>query len=60
MAFALTLENGGLLIEFNEDFELDEDVKAAGEEVIQAIIDGDISFEVDEEGVLSVVEAEVG
>ncbi len=59
-SFALTLENGGLLIEFNEDFELDEDVKAAGEEVIQAIIDGDISFEVDEEGVLSVVEAEVG
>ncbi|MCZ7541940.1 MAG: BMP family protein [Anaerolineae bacterium] len=60
VAFALTLENGGLLIEFNEDFELDEDVKAAGEEVMQAIIDGEISFEVDEEGVLSVVEAEEG
>lgn len=57
-AFALTLENGGLLVEFNEDFALDEAVKTAGEEVLQAIIDGDISFEVDEEGVLSVVEAE--
>ncbi len=43
---ALTLENEGLLIEYNEDFELDEDVMAAGEEVMQAIIDGDISFEI--------------
>lgn len=58
VSFALTLENDGLLIEFNEDFELDEDVQAAAEEVMQAIIDGDISFEVDEEGVLTVVEAE--
>jgi basic membrane protein A len=57
-AYALTLENEGLLIEFNEDFELDEDVMAAGEEVMQAIIDGDISFEIDDEGVLTVVEAE--
>ncbi len=57
-AYSLTLENGGLRIEFNEDFELDEEVKAAGEEVIQAIIDGKISFEVDDEGVLTVVEAE--
>ncbi|MCL4237241.1 MAG: BMP family protein [Anaerolineae bacterium] len=58
VSFALTLENDGLLIEFNEDFELDEDVQEAAEEVMQAIIDGDISFEVDEEGVLTVVEAE--
>ncbi|GIV81493.1 MAG: ABC transporter substrate-binding protein [Anaerolineae bacterium] len=57
-AYSLTLENEGLRIEFNEDFELDEEVKAAGEEVIQAIIDGTISFEIDEEGVLTVVEAE--
>jgi basic membrane protein A len=57
-AYALTLENEGLLIEFNEDFELDEDVMAAGEEVMQAIIDGDLSFEIDDEGVLTVVEAE--
>ena len=59
-AYSLTLENGGLRIEFNEDFELDEDVRAAGEAVMQAIIDGDISFEVDEEGTLLVVEAEEG
>jgi len=59
-AYSLTLENEGLRIEFNEDFELDEEVKAAGEEVIQAIIDGKISFEIDEEGVLTVVEAEEG
>lgn len=57
-AFAITLENEGLKIEFNEDFELDEDVKAAGEELIQAIIDGEISFEVEEDGTLVVVEAE--
>ncbi len=55
-AYALTLENGGLVIEFNEDFELDEDIKAAGEEVMQAIIDGVISFEVDEDGELVVIE----
>jgi basic membrane lipoprotein Med (substrate-binding protein (PBP1-ABC) superfamily) len=55
-AFALTLENEGLLIEFNEDFDLNEDVMAKGEEVKQAIIDGDISFEFDEEGTLSVVD----
>ncbi|GAB4408448.1 MAG: BMP family protein [Anaerolineae bacterium] len=57
-AYSLTLENEGLRIEFNEDFELDEEVKAAAEEVMQAIIDGTISFEIDEEGVLTVVEAE--
>lgn len=57
-AFAITLENEGLVIEFNEDFELPEDVKAAGEELIQAIVDGDISFEVEEDGTLVVVEAE--
>jgi basic membrane protein A len=57
-AFALTLENEGLLIELNEDFELDEEVMAAGEEVMTAIIDGDLTFEFAEDGTLSVVEAE--
>ena len=57
-AYALTLENEGLVIEVNEDFELDESVLLAGEAVMTAIIDGDISFEFDEEGTLSVVEAE--
>jgi basic membrane lipoprotein Med (substrate-binding protein (PBP1-ABC) superfamily) len=58
-AYALTLENEGLLIEFNEDFELDEAVMTAGEEVMQAIIDGDITFEFDEDGNMTVVEAEM-
>lgn len=57
-AFALTLENGGLMIEFNEDFELPEEVKAQAELTIQQIVDGEITFEVDEEGTLSVVMAE--
>ncbi len=57
-AFSLTLENGGLYIEFNEEFELDEDVMARAEEVIDAIVAGDISFEIDEEGNLNVIEAE--
>lgn len=57
-AFALTLENGGLVIEYNEDFELDEAVMEAGQAVFDAIVAGDIAFEVDEEGTLLVVEAE--
>ncbi len=57
-AFALTLENGGLVIEFNEDYELDEEVMDAGMEVFDAIVAGDISFEVDDEGTLIVNEAE--
>ena len=57
-AFSLTLENGGLSIVFNEEFELDEDVMARAEEVMDAIIAGDISFEIDEDGNLNVIEAE--
>ncbi len=55
-AFALTLANGGLVIEFNADFELDEEVMEVGEAVVEAIIDGTISFEVDDEGELIIVE----
>jgi basic membrane lipoprotein Med (substrate-binding protein (PBP1-ABC) superfamily) len=57
-AYALTLENGGLVIEFNEDFELDEEVMTAAEDIIDMIVNGDISFEFDEDGALVVVEAE--
>jgi basic membrane protein A len=57
-AFALTLENEGLVIEFNEDYELDEAMMTAGEEVVQMIVDGDISFEIAEDGTLTVIEAE--
>ena len=55
-AFSLTLENGGLVIEYNEDFELDEAVMMAGEAVTEAIVDGTIAFEIDEDGALMVIE----
>jgi basic membrane lipoprotein Med (substrate-binding protein (PBP1-ABC) superfamily) len=59
-AFALTLENGGLVIEYNEEFGLEDyaGVVEAAEAMTEAIIAGDISFEIDEDGVLTVVEAE--
>ncbi len=41
-AFALTLANGGLKIEFNPDFDLPADVKALADQTIQGIIDGSI------------------
>lgn len=41
-AFVLTLENDGLLIQFDEDYELSEDLLTLSEETIQGIIDGEI------------------
>jgi basic membrane lipoprotein Med (substrate-binding protein (PBP1-ABC) superfamily) len=55
-AYSLTLENEGLLIEFNEDYKLDESVMTAGEDAMNAIIDGTISFEIADDGTLSVIE----
>lgn len=55
-AFSLTLENGGLVIEFNEDHELYDEVVDVAQEVIDAIVAGDITFEVDEEGTLIVTD----
>ncbi|MFV2043826.1 MAG: BMP family protein [Anaerolineales bacterium] len=40
--YLLTLENGGIFIEYNPDFDLPSDVKAAAEDTIQGIIDGSI------------------
>ena len=40
--FEINLENGGLVIEFNDGFELSDDVKAAAEAAIAGIIDGSI------------------
>jgi basic membrane protein A len=57
-AYALTLENDGLVIELNEEMELPEDVVAAGEAAVEAIKSGEISFEIDEEGLLTVVHGE--
>jgi basic membrane lipoprotein Med (substrate-binding protein (PBP1-ABC) superfamily) len=41
-SYEINLENEGLVIEFNDAFDLPEDVRARGEEVIQGIIDGSI------------------
>ncbi len=57
-AFAATLENGGLVIEYNEEFELDAALIEAAEIVKEAIIAGEISFDVDEEGTLLVIEGQ--
>lgn len=42
-SFGLTLENGGLVIEYNPDFTLTDDVKAAADAAIDGIIDGSIT-----------------
>lgn len=60
VAYALTLENDGLVIAYNEDFELPEDVMAAAEDTISQIESGALVFSVDEEGVLVVEEGEPG
>ena len=42
-AFALTLENGGLVMEFNGCYDLDSDVRSGAEDIISDIIAGDIA-----------------
>ncbi len=44
-AFALTLENGGLEIEYNEDYAIPDDVISLANETVQGIIDGTITIE---------------
>jgi simple sugar transport system substrate-binding protein len=41
-AFALTLANGGLKMDFNPEYELPADVKALADSTIQGIVDGSI------------------
>jgi basic membrane lipoprotein Med (substrate-binding protein (PBP1-ABC) superfamily) len=41
-SFALTLANGGLLMEYNPDFDLPADVKSLADETVQGLIDGSI------------------
>ena len=41
-AFALTLANGGLLMEYNDAYDLPADVRALADETVQGIIDGSI------------------
>jgi len=42
-AFELTLENGGLVMEFNDGFALDPEIRAAADEAVAGIIAGDIA-----------------
>jgi basic membrane protein A len=42
-AYAITLENGGLVMEYNPDFDLPDDVKQLADETVQGIIDGSIT-----------------
>jgi len=42
-AYIITLENGGLVMEFNDGYSLPEDVKAKADETIKGIIDGSIN-----------------
>ncbi|MDJ0954090.1 MAG: BMP family protein [Acidimicrobiia bacterium] len=41
--YVITLENEGLVIEYNEDFDLSDDIKDKAEEAIEGIKDGSIS-----------------
>jgi basic membrane protein A len=41
-AYAITLENGGLVIDYNGDLDLPADVQAAADAAVQGIIDGSI------------------
>lgn len=42
-AFELTLENGGLVVEYNEAFGLDPEIRAEADAAIAGIIDGSVS-----------------
>ncbi len=42
-SFEITLENGGLYMEYNPDFDLPADVRALADETVQGIIDGSIN-----------------
>lgn len=47
-AYVVTLENGGLLIEYNDGFDLPAEIKTLAEETIQGIKDGSITVDVAE------------
>ncbi|RLC71927.1 MAG: BMP family ABC transporter substrate-binding protein [Chloroflexi bacterium] len=47
-AFAITLANGGLNIQYNPGYALPDEVKALAEKTIQGIIDGSVSVEVEQ------------
>ena len=47
-SYALTLENNGLVIDYNPNFDMPDDVKNLAQMTIQGIIDGSISVDVGE------------
>jgi basic membrane protein A len=47
-AFTITLENKGEVMDYNPDFDLPADVKAAAEEAVKGIVDGSITIDVGE------------
>jgi basic membrane protein A len=47
-AFVVTLENDGLVMDYNSDYDLPADVKAAAEEAVKGIVDGSITIDVGE------------
>ncbi len=47
-AYNITLENKGQVMEYNPDFDLPADVKAAAEEAIKGIVDGSITIDIGE------------
>ena len=47
-AFEITLENGGLLMDYNPDFDLPADVITLADETVQGIIDGTITIKIGE------------
>jgi len=46
-AYTITLANGGEVMDYNGDYDLPEDVKAAAEAAVQGIIDGSITIPVE-------------
>ncbi len=46
--YVLTLANGGLLVEFNDEYNLSADVKTLGDDTIKGIIDGSIVVDIGE------------
>ena len=46
-AYTITLENGGLVMDYNSNYALPDDVKAAADAAVQGIIDGSIEIPVE-------------
>jgi basic membrane protein A len=46
-AYAITLENGGLVMEYNPDYALPDDVKALADETVAGVIGGSISIDIE-------------